>query len=288
MPGQMTVRAESARTFSATGASEPNTDIVKKIEQFKGTQSPCDHFHTFFSVSIAETYEDISAAKRVRYQVYCNEMKTEDARQFPDGRETDVYDERAVHAVLRYKPGGCAIGTVRLIRPQGDGVQGLPVDHLPSKPFASKSYLLNAKLAEVSRFCVVRSMRQREGEDRHADVKWPYQSEGLSVRRLMPNISLGLMRGIVMIARKIGVNHLCAVMDPVLLMMLRRMGVDFQPVGPLVEHHGRRQPCHRALAEISAEMKHSHRALWDIVFESDFIDVRQSAARRTAGELVNS
>jgi N-acyl amino acid synthase of PEP-CTERM/exosortase system len=37
---------------------------------------------------------------------------------------------------------------------------------------------------------------------------------------------------------------LCAVMEPTLLRLLRRIGIHFIDLGPQVEYHGSRQPCY--------------------------------------------
>jgi N-acyl amino acid synthase of PEP-CTERM/exosortase system len=40
-----------------------------------------------------------------------------------------------------------------------------------------------------------------------------------------------------------GITHWAAMMEPALLRLLTRLGIHFNPLGPLVDHHGRRQPC---------------------------------------------
>ncbi|MBK1668701.1 hypothetical protein CKO28_11745 [Rhodovibrio sodomensis] len=231
--------------------------------------TPRNDFDRFFAVSQAMSEGDMVLAYRLRYQVYCVENNFEDPADFSDGLERDRYDRNSHHALLWHRAGETAVGTVRLITPQGSGFTGLPVNELPDSPFGDMDLPGNVKVAEVSRFCVVKGMRQRNGEDQHADIKWPYEETALSIRRHMPNISLGIMKGVVSLARRLDVSHLCAVMDPALLVLLRRVGINFTPVGPKVDYHGLRQPCHRALADISAEMRESRPELWEVVFGGD-------------------
>ena len=62
-------------------------------------------------------------------------------------------------------------------------------------------------------------------------------------------VRLGLMQGILRLSRELGLTHWCAIMEPMLLRLLQMSSIYFQPIGPLVEYHGLRQP---AFLEIDA------------------------------------
>ena len=224
-------------------------------------------FNDLFEVRLAESERDRDISFRLRYQVYCLEQGFEDSSEFPNERETDVFDRASHHALLCYRPTGSVVGTVRLVL--AAGLDSLPLDNLHSRP---RDYMQDVedcegrKLAEISRFCVARSMRRRDGEDRHADIKWPYNTEKAELRRQMPNLSLGLMCAVVLMAREQGVTHLCAAMEHALLVLLKRLGIVFHPLGPRVDYRGVRQPCHRSLEEISTEMWVKNLDVWNIVF----------------------
>ena len=57
---------------------------------------------------------------------------------------------------------------------------------------------------------------------------------------------LGLIQCILRQSLELGISTWAAMMEPQLLRMLASMGIRFMPVGPLVNHHGLRQPslCH--------------------------------------------
>jgi N-acyl amino acid synthase of PEP-CTERM/exosortase system len=95
--------------------------------------------------------------------------------------------------------------------------------------------------AEISRYAVSKMFRRREGETHYADASFFDVAE--HSRRLAPHITLGLMRAVGRLAWEHGMTHVCAVMAPPLLRLLERFGMSFVPLGPLVEHHGLRQPC---------------------------------------------
>jgi N-acyl amino acid synthase of PEP-CTERM/exosortase system len=62
-------------------------------------------------------------------------------------------------------------------------------------------------------------------------------------RRVIPHITLGLMRGAAKLAADHGITHVCAAMAPALLRLLQRFGLTFETLGPAVQYHGLRQPC---------------------------------------------
>ena len=78
----------------------------------------------------------------------------------------------------------------------------------------------------------------------------------------MPFITLGLMKGVFDICRDYEISHLAAVMEPPLIRILRRFGLDFIPIGGLVEHHGLRQPCIAQMANLIERSRASDTLLW--------------------------
>ena len=57
------------------------------------------------------------------------------------------------------------------------------------------------------------------------------------------HLPLGLIKSCVEMSVREGMTHWAAVMEPALLRLLTRLGIHFNPLGSLVEYHGRRQPC---------------------------------------------
>ncbi|MFZ3236332.1 MAG: PEP-CTERM/exosortase system-associated acyltransferase [Stellaceae bacterium] len=209
-----------------------------------------------FDVLRADTPDRLDAAYRLRYQVYCVENRFEDRERCPDGREVDDDDDRSVHTLLVHRRSGAAIGAARLILPRPQSGRPLPIERL-AHPGARAllQRLRHHRTAEVSRFAVSKEFRRRRGEDQHADVGFscPAAADGAE-RRLLPHITFGLVRGILGLCLEYEIRFLAAVMEPALLRLLSRLGLDFEAVGPLVEHHGLRQPC---LADIDALLRSS-------------------------------
>src|SRR5438477_12813375 len=81
-------------------------------------------YRQHFEVVRAGTLTLLDQAYRLRYQVYCVENSYERPDEQMGGRETDLYDDRSVHALLIHKRSGAVAGTVRVILPEAD-TQGL-------------------------------------------------------------------------------------------------------------------------------------------------------------------
>jgi N-acyl amino acid synthase of PEP-CTERM/exosortase system len=82
------------------------------------------------------------------------------------------------------------------------------------------------------------------------------------------SIILGLMRALVQMSMDYGITDWLAVMEPSLLRLLARFGIDFTPLGPLVEYHGLRQPCHVNFDRLLEQIRQNHFYLWEFVTES--------------------
>ena len=193
-----------------------------------------------FIVVPADTPELLDAAHALRYQVYCVEHQFEDPALQLGERERDQYDEHSVHAVLIAKASGNVVGCVRLIIPLGDA-SSLPLwDHLGAGDRARLDSFGRDRTAEISRYAIAKMYRRREGESLYPDVAEPSANE---LRRLVPHMSLGLLRGVGQLAARNGMETVCAAMAPALMRLLERFGLMFERLGPPIDLHGIRQPC---------------------------------------------
>jgi N-acyl amino acid synthase of PEP-CTERM/exosortase system len=193
-----------------------------------------------FAVVPADTPELLDAAHALRYQVYCVEHQFEDPARQQGERERDRYDEHSVHSVLIAKSSGNVVGCVRLIIPQGNA-SSLPLwDLLGARDRGRLDEFDRDRTAEISRYAIAKMYRRREGESLYPDVAEPSANE---LRRLVPHMSLGLLRGVGLLAARHGMETVCAAMAPSLMRLLERFGLVFERLGPLIDFHGSRQPC---------------------------------------------
>ena len=54
-------------------------------------------------------------------------------------------------------------------------------------------------------------------------------------------------------------------MESTFLRMLARMGIHFSPIGPVVFHHGFRQPCYCYLPAMLEQLKFEHPDYWQVI-----------------------
>lgn len=228
--------------------SAPQSGIENQQEQKSpgGTTDSSglmETYNRYFYYRIARTPEDIAAAHRLRYEVYCEETGFLPKEEHPDGLERDEYDSHSLQSVLFYRPLNLPAGTVRVVRPKADAdgcdlparMAAPGLDHLPEK------ILPRARTGEISRFSIHAGFRKRQNDGLYATIHDPRQGGG-DPRRILPHMTLGLMTSIFEISLETNLTHLCAIIDPALLRMLRMLGLRFEAVGPLVEFHGPRQP----------------------------------------------
>src|SRR5579863_2900281 len=226
-------------------------------------------YDRYFEVVPADTADRLDAAYRLRYQVYCVENPFENADEHPDGREVDPFDERSVHSLLIHKPTGAVAGTVRLVLPQAG--KELPITHSCDHPtLRDPSVLPPGTTAEISRFAVSKQFRRRATDKVVADygyVERPTAPVEFD-RRVMPHITLGLMKAITQMSWERGITHWTAVMEPALLRLIGRLGLEFTPLGPLVSYHGQRQPCYGDANAVLAGMRQRQWEAWALITDT--------------------
>lgn len=218
-------------------------------------------YANYFDIVRADTPALLDQVFAIRYQVYCVENPFEDPAENLGEREMDADDDRAAHILLIHRETGEAAGTARVIFPEPH--RPLPIEHVID-PAGRRIYsCLPASTAEISRFAVSKAFRRRRGEDRYADIgaREPTRT-GHAEQRVMPFITFGLMRGIVGVCLESGITNITAVMEPPLIRLLKRFGLNFRAVGGLVDYHGIRQPCVACLRDLIDHGREEASPLW--------------------------
>ncbi len=95
-----------------------------------------------FLVRVAQDPQDLQKSYRLRYQIYCLKMGTENPKAFPDGQEKDAYDLRAASILAYYD--NTLIGMVRLIRDAPGGFYA-------EKDIPFPAWVERSKTVEISR-----------------------------------------------------------------------------------------------------------------------------------------
>ena len=193
-----------------------------------------------FSTVRADSPALVEVAHALRYQVYCLERKFENAEEHPHGLEIDAYDDHAIQGVLFHRPTQSAMGSVRMIHTRGGIPDSLPIERLlrPSSLDLS-DYVNLPQTIEISRFAISKAFRCRKSDASEASALTHTE-----VAKETQLAFLGLSQFVLREAVKQNVLYWTAVMEPKFLRLLARMGICYTPIGPLVEHHGIRQPCY--------------------------------------------
>jgi N-acyl amino acid synthase of PEP-CTERM/exosortase system len=237
---------------------------AEKLPESTG-ESLLERFNLYFETALADTPALLQEAHAIRYRVYCLETRFEDASAFPDGLERDAFDSHSVHGVLIHRTSAQVMGTVRLVLPLPDARESsfavLAVSDHPGLRDGTAFPL--SSTAEVSRFCISRSFRRRATDTLYAEGE--AEPANALDRRSGPLMRLGLIQALVRMSAEHGITHWCAVMELTLLRMLDAMAIRFSPIGPLVEHHGLRQPCSCDIAEALRAVQQERPAFWEVL-----------------------
>jgi len=196
-----------------------------------------------FLVEIAAGPAVLREAYQLRHQVYCLEHGYETAS---GDIETDRYDNHAHHVVVRQRASGQVVGTVRLVLPvpNGSGADSLPMQ-LVCQPHIVSGLPLQ-RMAEISRFILSRTQRAISPTSKNL-------------------LRLSLMRGIALLTTIHRPTYLCALVEPSLSRLLRASGIQFHPVGSLVEYHGIRQLVLRQVDELLGGIRQEQPAVWGFI-----------------------
>lgn len=201
----------------------------------------------------ADTPRRVEQVYRLRHQVYCLEHDFEQASDQQSGRESDAWDARARHLLIRHRDSSLPLATARLIlADEQDPSRGFPVEqHAGIDPrgfSASGLFLPRKSVAEVSRFAISRAARAQLRESGVIPVS-------ISERDLSTWITLRLINGLVKLSQEHCVVHWYTMMEGSFIRLLRRMGMYFEPIGGPIEFHGRRFAALDAIAELMAGMR---------------------------------
>lgn len=206
-------------------------------------------FNEYFRLIIADTDVLRNIGYKIRYQVYCEEMKYENPDDFPDQLEFDEYDaNQSIHCLLQHKPSGLFAGCVRLVKsgPESD-IQPFPFEkHCGiniSTCIDTLGPVARSSLGEISRLAVISDFRRRKGETESPCGDLTPQGQKPDSRRTrFPSISLGLHLAVTAIGLHEGLEGVIAMMEPRLARMLRHSGIVFTQLGPIQDYHGPRAP----------------------------------------------
>lgn len=231
-----------------------------------------DAFRDYFDLVLATTEALKNSAYALRYRVYCVETGFEQAELFPDGMEKDEYDIHAEHYLVRHRDTGLFAATARLILPNINDInQPFPVEkHCHLGNISLLENIPRTQIAEVSRFCVSEQFKRREGERNTLAGIGPHKlkaflSDTANTKRALPYITLALISCIIRMGLDHNITHLYVFIEPSFARLLRFLGIELVPVGPLIDYHGKRQPYIIHVPSSMSRIKNRNIGAWEIL-----------------------
>jgi len=229
-------------------------------------------FNEYFDIVSANTPDLLAEAYRLRYQVLCLEENVPgfERQKYPDGLEWDEYDARSVHSLLRYRPSGEFVGTVRLILSDPTDVnRPFPIEIHAARDFDPGRIdirrLPRAQMAEISRLVVPRSRRSLT-----VDITNHYGSREMADRDAAERYHagepfFGLLCAVLLMTAQNNVTCWYACMERKLDVLLARLGLQLAPIGPVVEYHGLRQPHMSRVSDVVERIYFARPRMWRLI-----------------------
>jgi N-acyl amino acid synthase of PEP-CTERM/exosortase system len=195
---------------------------------------------------------------RLRYRVYCEEKGFLSASDYPDGLETDEFDETSTHMVV-HGDGSEPKGYLRLVecadqRQLPMFAHGMATDEEFPIPAPGGA-------VEMSRMMVSSEYRKKL---RSPDDGFPASATLLDppARNASDLIQLKLLRLAYQRAVEINARWLVAAIEPTQGRKLGMLGCPNRPIGPVGDYYGSVRPHATDLRELERTLQSERPALW--------------------------
>ena len=236
----------------------------------KSKSSLVEDFQEYFELALVSTQEQLENVYRMRYRVYCEEFGYEPADAFPDGLETDAYDERSSHCLVTHKGTGLPAGCARLVHVDEQTIMPMEeycasaIDPERIRSFDGRRHTI----CEFSRLGVDGAFRRRAGEkmSRFGEISALDCSQ--REKRTFSLIAVSTILAAFAMSDLIGRPHCFAMMEPFLPRLLLRSGIVVHPAGTEIEYHGTRAPYCFETGETVGGMAPEMREFFNVIRES--------------------
>lgn len=256
-------------------------------------------FHLYFEIVIADTPELLKETFSLRFRILCihNNISGFNSADYPDGMESDEYDHRSVHLLLRHRPTNTFIGTTRLILPDSQYLKSKLPTELNTQFYSGFQIdtSMRKHAAEISRFAILSDFFKRKNEHYTlaGPVDIPSRPAGkLHERRRFPHPMLALVVGIIQTSARYEIYHLLSSMEPALNKLLGFYGLQLNPVGPPVDYHGLRTPYYVNLLDVLDRIYRNQQAVWELVTDhgniwpADLTSLRQQNRQQSISDNI--
>ena len=228
-----------------------------------------DGYKQYFEIAPALDMARINDVFFIRHDVYARELGFEPMRE--DQQETDEYDYRSKHCLVRSADATRLAGCARLVLTDPADLDAPFPFEVTCKNSLNRRIIDPAKqtrtrIAEVSRLAVMSEFRRRKGEQ-HGEVTIGEQDFGDRGQPRFPYIPVSLYIGAVAMAKRQGIEILFTLTEPRLAEHFGKLGVNIIPIGGPVEHRGLRVPSMLLVDEVYQGLRLMVRPLWHTINE---------------------
>lgn len=249
-----------------------------------------DTFKRAFNLIEADTPELRKTVYQLRYLVFCLQLKLPGfiAENYPDKLEKDKYDEHSCHTLIQFIPTGKFIGTVRLILPDPSNSDNLfPVEQYTQidPSLFNLDGPSRKHTAEISRFLVAPDFDRRKKDRRKSEeqnqssssIVTPQpaanchsgndrrQGERRKSDRRCLSIYMVLMAAVVRMSAANNIKYWLSAMDPALNRLVGFSGMRIDPIGPIVNYHGLRQPHFGEINDVLKRLYKRNHGAWEVI-----------------------
>lgn len=228
-----------------------------------------DGYKQYFEIAPALDAARVNDVFFIRHDVYARELGFEPVRE--DKRETDQYDYRSQHCLVRSSDGTRLAGCARLILADPADLDAPFPFEVTCKNTLDRSIIDPAKqprtrIAEVSRLAVMSEFRRRRG-DQPSEATISEQDFGDRGQPRFPYIPVSLYIGALAMAKRQGIEILFTLTEPRLAEHFGKLGVNIIPIGGPVEHRGQRVPSMLHVNKVYPGLRLMVRPLWHTINE---------------------
>lgn len=229
------------------------------------------HFVELLAPRLAREDVERDEVFALRHGVYCAELGFEPRRA--NGRESDAYDGRSMHAYLRHASSGAMAGTVRLVTSahasellpmEQHGAEALQLARLRPSMFPRET------IGEISRLAVPAGFRRRASDRFEGAATGTIDARRYSATELrcFPWIAIALYFSAASLVRLSGRHHVFVMVEPRLARAMGFVGIAFEQIGPAIEFHGQRAPYYINRERLLAGLAPGFRRLLDTIDEA--------------------
>ncbi|MDH5547485.1 MAG: PEP-CTERM/exosortase system-associated acyltransferase [Gammaproteobacteria bacterium] len=228
------------------------------------------HFDQFFLLDYCRSETTIQQCQQLRYHVFCEEKGYFLDYNLNRKVESDEYDARSVHCLITHRNTKIPAATVRLVLADVENLNNLfPIEHFEVLRRLERDQMWRINrinLGEISRFSIASNFRRRPQEKglEHGITNETFK-EYSNERRNYGDLTLGLFKAIVTMSHEKNLTHWYAMMEPKLIRMLSRYGIQFNAVGPIFNYCGLRQPCIAIIDDLLHGIFQNKPDVWEFI-----------------------